>query len=520
MVSVAALLAGCAVGPDFERPEAPKNAGYTPQPLPPDISSVAPSLPGGQAQHFTNGADVPFEWWKQFNSPALNSLVEKSFRGNPTLPAALAALRQAQEQVYAQEGFFFPTIGGGYSFERQQLPGNQSSNAPGQQGNGTSINSTPQKPAIYNTHTSTLSLSFVPDVFGGNIRAVEALNAQVEIQRYSLHAAYVTLASNVVAAAINEASLRAQIDATKKIIAFNTTLLDILKEQFKNGLVMRMDVAAQEAALAQAKQLLPPLEKEFQQNRDLIRVLVGNTPNEDVPETFDFASLTLPKDLPLSLPSKVIQLRPDVRAAEEAIRAANAQVGIAIANRLPQFSITGAQGGTATTFAQMFATGGPFWNIIGGFTQTIFDGNTLLHRERAADQALLQAAAQYRSTVLSAYQNVSDTLYALDSDANALSAAVESEHAAKITLDLTQEQLKSGFVPPATLLLAQQAYEQALLSLVQAQAARYDDTATFYTVLGGGWWNRTDLAMDDQKNDFFLEWFEGMVSKWDEVKAR
>ena len=418
------------------------------------------------------------------------------------MPAAQAALAQAQEIVYAQQGYFFPTIAGGYQFQRQKVAGNLANSvAPGVQGNGKAIeafqnpNGSPHnKPLFFNFHTAEVTVSYAPDVFGGNRRQVESLEAQAEIQRYELEATYITLAANVVAAAIQEASTRAQIDATKEIIAFDEKALEILKNQFKLGYVMRIDVAAQEAALAQAKQLLPPLEKQFEQTRDLLRVLVGNLPNEDVDATFELASLQLPHEVPLSVPSEIINQRPDVRAAEELIRSANAQVGVAIANRLPQFSITGAAGGTATEFAQMFSPGGPFWSIIGSVTQTVFDGGTLLHLERAADQGLIQAASEYRSTVLGAYQNVADTLHALVSDADALAAAVESERAARVTLDLTRKQLGVGYVNYLTLLNAELTYQQALLSLVQAQAMRYGDTAALFQALGGGWWHRKEVA--------------------------
>ena len=524
LTSSAMLLVGCAVGPDFTRPEAPPAAGYSPEAVP--EMKVAADVHGGETQHLVVGDEIPFEWWKLFKSPALDSLVEKAFKANPNIPAAQAALRQAQEQVYAQQGYFFPSLQSGYSFERQELPGNMGGNAPGIQGNGRDITTNQQStspynsPAYFNTHTSQMTVSFVPDVFGGNIRAVESLTAQAQIQRFSAQATYVTLASNVVAAAITEAGLRQQIEATQKIIDGNAKMLDILRTQFKQGYAMAIDVAMQEQALAQVQQLLPPLEKQFLQNRDLIRSLVGNMPNEDVPETFHLADLTLPQNLPLSLPSKIIDQRPDVRAAEEALHQANADVGVAIANRLPQLAISGAQGGVAAQFAQMYSNGGPFWNIIGSISQTVFDGNTLLHRQRAADQALLQAAAQYRLTVLSAYQNIADTLHALETDAPALAAAINAEKAAKVILDKTELQLKTGFVPPLILLAVQQNYQQAVVNTAQAQADRLNDTAALFDALGGGWWNRTDLAADDQKNDFFLEWFNGSLDKWDEVHIR
>jgi len=248
--------------------------------------------------------------------------------------------------------------------------------------------------------------------------------------------------------------------------------------------------------------MLPPLQAELEQTRDMIRALVGNLPNEDVDQKFELASLHLPTDLPLSIPSKLVAQRPDVAAAEEQLRAANAQVGVAVANRLPIINLTGSAGGTATVFDQMFAPGGPFWTLVSNVSGTVFDGGTLLHRERAADQALYEAAAQYRSTVISAYQNVADTLHALIADGDALAAAVEAERAAKKTLDLTQAQMKGGYVNYLVLLGAEQAYEQSLIALVQAQATRLGDTAALFQALGGGWWNRkSDVAGDPPRGD-------------------
>jgi NodT family efflux transporter outer membrane factor (OMF) lipoprotein len=278
------------------------------------------------------------------------------------------------------------------------------------------------------------------------------------------------------------------------MIAVETKALQILRDQLRLGFAMGIDVAAQEASLAAVKAMLPPLQSQYEQTRDLIRALVGNLPNEDVEEQFTLDSLHLPQDLPLTVPSKLLAQRPDVRAAAEQLHSANAQVGVAIANRLPLLNISGSAGGTATEFSQMFAEGGPFWTLVGSATQTIFDGGTLLHRQRAADQALIQAAAQYRSTVLGAYQNVADTLHALISDADEVSAAYEAERAAWKTLDLTQKQQATGYVDYLTLIAAQQAYQQALVTLIQAQATRFGDTAALFEALGGGWWNRPDTG--------------------------
>ncbi len=491
---LASLLSACAVGPDFTRPDTPAGADYTPKPLPATTDST--SVPGGEAESFKLGKDIQFDWWTLFKSPALNTLVEQAIKANPTITAAVAALKQAQENVYAQQGYFFPTLQAGYTAQRQQLSGNTAnSGEPGSQNNGYYIGQNPgnnNRPVTYTFHTASLTVGYSPDVFGGNRRAVESLVAQEEAQRFSLEAAYITLASNVVAAALQEASTREQIEATKDIIRVNEKSLQILNDQFRLGYAMRIDVAAQEAALAQARALLPPLEKQYEQTRDLIRALVGNLPNQDVPETFTLAAIHLPEELPVSLPSKIIEQRPDVRAAEEQLHSASAQVGVAIANLLPQFNITAALGGNASNLAwnQMFGPGGPFWNMALGVTQPLFDGFTLLHRRRAADQALIQAQAQYRSTVIGAFQNVADTLHALVSDATALTAAVAAEKAAKVTLDLTEKQQQVGYVNYLTLLTAEQAYQTAVATRVQAQATRFGDAAALYQALGGGWWNR------------------------------
>jgi NodT family efflux transporter outer membrane factor (OMF) lipoprotein len=504
LIAVMTLLCGCVVGPDYHRPRAPDNAGYAPVKLP-DSTASAP-VKGGDAQHFASNADIPFQWWESFHSEALNALVDRALKANPTILSAQAGLRQAQEMVYAQRGFFFPTVGAGYQFERQKLAGNLSgSSAPGVQGDGSAISATQNpapnpppynQPLYFNFQTAQLTVGFVPDVLGGNRRAVESLAAQADAQRFTLEATYITLASNVVAAVIQEASLRAELAATEAIVASDEKSLEILRNQFRLGFAMRIDVAGQEAALAQARALLPPMQKQLEQTRDLLRALLGNLPNEDIAATFELDSLQLPRELPLSLPAKIIEQRPDVRAAEAQLHSANAEVGVAVAAMLPQFSITGTDGGTATKFSEMFRSGGPFWTLTGGVTQPLFAGGTLLHRERASRQALLQAAAQYRSTVIAAYQNVADTLHAILSDGDELRAAVDSEQAAKVTLDLTRRQMDVGYVNYLTLLNAETSYQQAVLSRVQAQATRYGDTVALFQALGGGWWNRSASASD------------------------
>lgn len=489
----ALMLSSCAVGPRYHKPTAPPNAGYSPTPLP--GSSVSAAVHGGEVQHLIAGRDLRAEWWQAFQSPPLNALIAKAFKANPTIAVAQAALRQAQELVYAQRGFFFPAIDALYQAERHKVAGNNySSEQPGIQANGDNLTTNGKnKPLYYTFHTASLTVSFVPDVLGSNRRQVESLDAQADAQRYALEATYITLASNVVAAAIQEASLRAQLAATRHIIDTETQSLQILREQFRLGYAMRIDVAAQEAALAQVAATLPPLQKALEQTRDLIRALTGSLPGDGA-ETFELDALQLPQELPVSLPAKLIEQRPDIRAAEAQLRSANAQLGVAVAAMLPQFSITGGAGGTADQIPWMFRTGGTFWNIVGDVSQPIFAGGTLLHRERAASAALKQAAAQYQNTVTTAYQNIADTLHATLSDAKALAADVEAEDAARVTYDLTRRQMEVGYVNYLTLLNAEAAYSQALLNRVQAQATRFGDTVALFQALGGGWWNREEVA--------------------------
>jgi NodT family efflux transporter outer membrane factor (OMF) lipoprotein len=472
------LTTGCVVGPNFKRPTAPANGGYTPTPPPP--TSRTPNVGGGEAQTFAAGGDISGEWWTLFHSKPLNDLIERSLKANPDLKAAQAALLVARENVLAQRGAYYPTVAAGFGASRSKT---SSAVSP----------FTASGALTYSLFTPQVSVSYVPDVFGLNRRTMESLRAQEQQTRFALAATHITLSSNVVAAAIQEASLRAQIAATHELIDINTNMLQILRNQFAKGYVSRLDVAAQETQLAQVVATLPPLLKQLAQQRGLLAALSGGFPNQDPPEKFELSTLQLPQELPLSLPSQLVEQRPDVRQAEENLHSASAQIGIAVANRLPNIVLTADVGSMALTFGKIFAGGTGFWDIGAGITQPIFDGGTLLHRERAAQAAYTQAAEQYRSTVLTAFQNVADTLNALQQDADGLKAAAAAKDASSVTLDLAKKQFQSGYANYLALLSAEQAYQQAVINLAQAQANRYADTAALFQALGGGWWNRADL---------------------------
>jgi NodT family efflux transporter outer membrane factor (OMF) lipoprotein len=343
---------------------------------------------------------------------------------------------------------------------------------------------------LLNLYTAQVLVSYTFDVWGLNRRTVESLQALADSQAFQVEAAYLILVSNVVGAAVQEASLRAQIEATVKLIEINKKMLVVLRNQLKTGYENQIDVAAQEAAVAQIEATLPPLRKALAQQRDLISALIGRYPSQEPRETFRLAEIALPINLPVSVPADLIEQRPDVRSAEEQLHSASALVGVAVANMLPNLTVSAGAGYTSTSLASLLTGPNLFWNVIGSATQPMFDGLTLLHEERSA-QAVYQAAAwTYRSAVLTAFQNVADALRAIQNDADTLKAARAFEKAAKVSLDLSQQQMQTGQANVLFLLNAQITYEQAVLQVVQAQAARVSDVVALYTALGGGWRNR------------------------------
>ena len=479
------LLAGCAVGPDFKKPDAPQVAGYTPQPL--ASATAGAATEGGDVQHLVAGRDIPGDWWTLFHSEPLNALIVQSLANNPDLKAAQAALVAAHENTLSQEGAYFPSVNAGFSASRQMQPG---SLAPVPANNE----------LLYNLFTPQVSVSYTPDVFGLNQRTVESLAAQEDATRYQALATYNTLTANVAVTAIQLGAAETEIDAIRALVADNAKMQEILQYQFDKRYASGADLAAQKSQAAQAAAMLPPLIKQQAQLRDQLADLAGRFPSQAPTGTFALSSLQLPQDIPVSLPSQLVAQRPDVLQAEANLHAASAEIGVAVANRLPNIELTANAGSTALAINQVFASGTGFWGIGAALAAPIFDGGALLHKERAARAAYDQAAAQYRSTVLTAFQNVADTLAALETDADGLKAAAAADAAAKTTLDIAERQARDGYASTLTLLNAEQAYRQAHVALVQAEAARFADTAALFQALGGGWWHRTDLARNDHDN--------------------
>ncbi len=472
------LLCACAVGPDFKSPATPQVSGYLRQPVPSQTGGDS-AIAGGDVQRLVAGMDIPAQWWTLFHSAPLDKLVQEALAHNPNLQAAQATLRQAQEEVSAQRGAYLPQAAANDSFSRQQ-------NA-----TGTLSPTLTSGQSLFNLHTAQVSVSYVFDVFGLNRRQVESLQALADSQRYQTEATYLTLAGNVVAAAIQEASLRAQISATTDIVRAERESLRILNHQYELGAVAMTDVLAQQAALSATEATLPALQKQLAQQRHLLAALTGHFPDDEPEEQFELTDLTLPRDVPLSVPAALVRQRPDVLSAEAQMHSASANVGVAVANLLPQISLTGSAGGASTAMGQLFASGNTFWTAETSLSQTLFAGGTLVHRKRAAVAALDAAGAQYRAAVLAAFQNVADALTALQFDADAVTTSAAAERAAAASLAAARHNVELGLLGYVSVLNAEQAHQQAVLSLAQARANRCTDTAALLQALGGGWWNRT-----------------------------
>jgi NodT family efflux transporter outer membrane factor (OMF) lipoprotein len=470
--SVATVLAGCTLGPDFLRPAPPNLTQYTAMPLPAETASA--DTIGGDAQRFLQDADIPGRWWTLFGSPALDRLEEQALRANPDLETAQANLRQAHELYLEQVGNLYPQVNVNVSVAREAT-------SSGGRAVGSPFD-------LFNTGTG---VSYTPDVFGGISRSIEAQAANQENQRFQLEATYLTLTSNVITTSIQAASLSAQIAAEQDIIAAQSQELDLLMQQFELGAVARGDVLSQQSQLAATQALLPPLQNRLTQTRNQLAILTGRFPSEDQIPDIQLADLQLPTNLPLSVPSKLVEQRPDIRASEALMHVASAQIGVADANFFPQFSISPSLSDVSSTVGGFFS-GNLQWTLAANLTAPIFRGGTLRAQERAAYDVYDRTAAQYKSTVLNAFANVANVLSALTLDADTLKTQLFAEQTAQQSLEIIMEQFQAGAIAYLSLLDAQRTYEQARISLVIAQSNRFADTVALFQALGGGWWNRED----------------------------
>ncbi|MFC0397598.1 efflux transporter outer membrane subunit [Paraburkholderia rhizosphaerae] len=474
IVLPALLLAGCMVGPDYRTPAPPPTDSYTTAPLP-DQTASAPGA-SGVPQRFASGDEIPAAWWTLFHCEPLDALIRKSLANSPNIASARAALRQSRENLSAQfGGTLLPRVDGQINATREKF-------------NGITFGQ-PQFTEDLNLYNASVNVSYALDLWGGARRGVEAARSQVDYQRYQLQGAWLALTANIVTAAVKEASLRAQIEATEEIAKEEDAQLTTLKKQFELGGIGRTDVLTQQTLLAQTRATLPPLRQQLDQTRHQLAVLSGSPPSDPSLPEFRLEMFSLPQTLPVSVPSALVRQRPDILAADATLHQASAQVGVATANMYPQITLSASYGTQSLTPAELFRAESTVWSIGAGLLQPLFRGGQLLSQKRAAVAAYEEADAQYRQTVLLAFQNVADSLRALDHDASGLSAQTEAWQSASDALDMARGQFKLGGISYLSLLVTQRQYQQTVVDLAQAQAARYADTAALFQALGGGWWH-------------------------------
>jgi NodT family efflux transporter outer membrane factor (OMF) lipoprotein len=469
-----ALLGGCAVGPNFVRPAAPDTDRYTHEAQP-----EATVKADGQAQHFTPGTDIPADWWRLFKSPQLDAVVRQAISNNPTLQAAEASLRQSQDNLRAGYGLYFPQGQAGASASRQLT-------APVQQGSQSSG-------SIFNLFTASGTISYTLDVFGGKRRTVEGLRAQADSQRYESKAAFLALSANVVNTSVARSAYMAQIRATEQLIELENQQLHLAETQVRAGTAPYSTVLSVRSLISANQALLAPLEQNASQAEHLLAMLEGVVPSKANLPDIDLAELSLPADLPLSLPSDLVNQRPDILSSEALMHLASANIGIATAAMFPSFSLSGTYGGASTTLANLSAVS-KFWSIGPTATTPVFQGNSLWYVRRASIDAYQQSQATYRQTVLGAFEQVADSLKALEHDAEGLQAQVEAQRAAGEALNLLQVNYRAGLVAFPDVLTADVQFHQATIGWLQALAQRHQDTVALFVALGGGWWNEARPA--------------------------
>lgn len=469
LAAAAFLPAGCEVGPDFVRPAPPPVSGYTNK-KPPEKTVAA----AGQAQHFKVGQKIGRSWWRAFKSRGLDEVVREATLQSPNLQSALARLEESRDELRAGYGVFFPQVDADFNATREKF-------SPLKFGS-------PTQASLFNLYTLEGTVGYTLDLFGGERRQVENLAAQVEYQKQTARAAYLSLVGNVVNAVVAEAGYRAQIKATRQIIAFQQDQLKITEGQAEGGTVPYSSVLAIKTQLEATRATLPPLEKNLSQSEHLLIALVGKTPQQWTPPAIDLDDLTLPAGIPVTLPSELVRQRPDILAAEAQLHSASASIGVATAAMFPNITLSGTYGQNNTDIAGLFASSANYWSLAANAAAPIFHGGTLWFNRRAAIQAYKASLSDYRQAVTTGFQQVADSLRALEFDANTLEAQSESLSAASQNLKLVESNYEAGIAGYLDLLTADNQYEQAKIGVIQARALRLQDTSALFTALGGGSW--------------------------------
>ncbi|CAB3626091.1 efflux transporter outer membrane subunit [Achromobacter pestifer] len=467
-LSLLALVSGCAVGPDFKTPAAPEVASYT---------ATHDAAPVSGAQQLQAGADIPGEWWKLFHSDVLDGLVRQALDANPTLEQARASLRQATEDLNAETGGrMLPSVDGKLSVARQKVDPSAY---------GVPVAELPPPFTLYN---ASIDVSYTLDVFGGNRRVLEGMAAQVDYQTHELQAARMSLAANVVTAAIRQADLSERAAATRELLAAQVRQQDIMRQRLDAGGIAQADLSNQELLVAQTRATLPPLDKQLAQVTHQLAIYLGQPPAALAMAPLRLADLSLPAQVPTGVPSALTRQRPDILAAEALWHKASADVGVATANQYPQFTLT-ASFGSQRTHAGDLSDGLNVWSLGLGLVQPLFHGGELRARKRSAEAAYEAAAAAYRQTVLEGLRQVADALRAVQTDGEAYQAYDDAWRRAADAERIAQGRYQAGGISHLNLLDSQRQLLQTRIARTEADAARYADTAALLQALGGGWWN-------------------------------
>jgi NodT family efflux transporter outer membrane factor (OMF) lipoprotein len=475
-VIIAIALSACTVGPDFTPPTPPSTTGYiSPGEAPASEAVAGPAVP---TQTVALGEKVAAEWWTLFRSPEIDALVKEAIAGSPTLESATARLTAAQEAVAAASGALYPQVDFSASVTRGKI-------------NAASFGLNPDRtplPPNYNAYQLGPTVSYALDIFGGTRRQIEAMSASADVQRYQLDAAYQILTGNIVTQVTRVAAARAQLQAVHDILDLDRQNFDLVRIQRQAGAVPDTDVVSAQSQLAADETLSPEPEQQLDVAKHALAVLLGRAAGDWSPPDFDLGALTLPDQLPVSLPSELVHQRPDILAAEARLHMASAQIGVATAQLYPSITLTGGVGAAALNPGHLFNPSGLMWDIAAGLSAPVFDGGTREAERRAALASFKASAADYRQTVLQAFGQVADVLQALRHDAQLLASQQHAVALATESVRLQRIRYTGGGAGILELLDAQRQYQQAQLGYVRAEAQRYQDTIQLLVAMGGGWW--------------------------------
>ncbi len=486
VISLALAAAGCAtVGPNFEEPQSPSPTRYA---SPGERSlSGADAVSKGSEQTQVIGGRVRGDWWTLFRSSDLDQLVAQAIAGSPTLESAGARLRASEEEVRASTGALYPQVSVGAGFAREK----ESAAAFGLKPNVAPL------PPNFNLLQVGPTVSYDLDLFGGTRRRIEQKVALADLRSDELDAAYITLTGNTVSQAIQLASVRAQLKAANGILEIDRQTLELVRKERDVGTAPDSDVVVAETQLATDKTLLPVLEQQLSVAKHALAVLAGLAPGDWSPPDFNLETLTLPGELPVSLPSELVHQRPDIRAAEAQLHAASAQIGIATAQLYPTITLSAGITAYSLNGSSLFNPSNLLWSTAAGLVQPVFDGGARRAERRAALADFKAAAADYRQTVLQAFGQVGDVLEALTHDADLLAAQQDALESAAKSVRLQRDNYTKGGAGILNLLDAQRQYQQASLGYARVQAQRYQDSVQLLVAMGGGWWDANlKLAAD------------------------